>query len=336
MLRPARGALEALNRHRLAVGREGWMNGIATPIVAAEPASIAEFLSARSSVSVVMVVYMTGVALAESVACVLRDPLVDELVIVDNGSTGPDAADLRALADRDARVVLLAGHGNIGFARGANLGARRAKGDILVFLNPDAFLRPGCIAELVREIVGRPVPCIVGGRVLNADLTEQRGARRGEITPMNALMSLSRLAERVPAWRRYEVHWEGEVSPDRAAPVPTISGACLCMRREDFDCVKGFDEKYFLHVEDVDLCWRVRRAGGVVLFHPKAEVVHIGHTSLTSPIRVEFHKGVGLARYFRKRAVGITQRVFAWLLSPVVVLAAIVRPVMWRFRGRAG
>jgi len=333
MLQPALGAL---NRRLRPVGKEGWMNGIAAPIVAVEAAELPGFGPADSGVSVVMVVYMTGAALGESVTCVLRDPLVDELVIVDNGSTPEDAEMLRALAARDPRVSLLAGHGNIGFARGANLGARAAKGELLVFLNPDAFLQPGCIGQLAREIVGQRVPCVVGGRVLNADRTEQRGARRGEITPMSALMSLSRLAERVPAWRRYEVHWEGEVSPDRAAPVPTISGACFCMRREDFDCVKGFDEKYFLHVEDVDLCWRVRRAGGLVLFHPKAEVVHLGHTSQTSPIRVEFHKGVGLARYFRKRAVGVGQRVAAWLLSPVVVLAAIVRPLMWRFRGRAG
>jgi GT2 family glycosyltransferase len=312
------------------------MNGIAAPIVALEPVELHDVLGARPSVSVVMVVYMTGEALHESLACVLRDPSVGELVIVDNGSTSADASELRDLSDRDDRVVLLAGHGNIGFARGANLGARTAKGEVLIFLNPDAFLQPGCVTELAREIVGRPVPSIVGGRVLNADRTEQRGARRGDITLVNALLSLSRLAERVPAWRHHEVHWEGEASPDAPAPVPTISGACFCMRREDFDFVKGFDEKYFLHVEDVDLCWRVRRAGGLVLFHPKAEVVHLGHTSLTSPIRVEFHKGVGLARYFRKRAVGIGQGITAWLLSPVVVVAAIVRPLMWRFRGRAG
>ena len=333
MLRPMLGVL---NRRSWPIGKEGWMNGIAASIVAVEPAEQPEFLARRSSVSVVMVVYMTGVALEESLTCVLRDPLVDQLVVVDNGSTEADAASLRALAERDDRVVLLAGQGNVGFARGANLGARAASGEILVFLNPDAFLQPGCIAELTHEIVGRPVPSIVGGRVLNADLTEQRGARRGEITPMSALLSLCQLAKHVPAWRRYEVHWEAEVSPDAPAAVPTISGACLCMRREDFDFVRGFDEKYFLHVEDVDLCWRVRRAGGLVLFHPKAEVVHLGHTSLTSPIRVEFHKGVGLARYFRKRAQGVGQQLIALVLSPIVVVAAIARPVLWRFRGRAG
>lgn len=308
------------------------MNSVAAPIVAVEPTSPPADL--RRTVSVVMVVYMTGEALAQSLACVLREPLVDELVIVDNGSAGPDAATLRALAAKDPRVALVAGQGNVGFARGANLGARRARGEVVVFLNPDAFLQPGCVAELAGEIEGRASPCIVGGRVLNEDRTEQRGARRGDITPMTALMSLSRLARRIPALRRYEVHWEGESTPDRAIAVPTISGACFAMRRADFMSVGGFDEGYFLHVEDVDLCWRVRRAGGEVLFDPRAEVIHLGHTSLTSPLRVEFHKGVGLARYFRKRAQGLGQLATAWLLSPLIVCTAVIRPVMWRLKGR--
>jgi N-acetylglucosaminyl-diphospho-decaprenol L-rhamnosyltransferase len=311
------------------------MNGIAAPIFAAEPFEIAEAPQPRRSVSVVMVVYMTGEALEKSVQCVLDDPLVDEFVIVDNGSTDGEARSLRSLAERDSRVVLLTGHGNIGFSRGANLGATRATGDFLVFLNPDAFLQAGCIAELVGEVAARPAPCIVGGRVLNSDRTEQRGGRRGEITPMSALLSLSTLSKLIPGWRRYEVHWEGDAAPEGVVDVPTISGACFCMRREDFAGLNGFDEKYFLHVEDVDLCWRVRRAGGEVLFHPKAEVIHLGHTSQTSPLAVEFHKGVGLARYFRKRAEGFGELLVAWLLSPVIVCTAIVRPMMWRLKSRA-
>jgi hypothetical protein len=310
------------------------MNGIAAPIVAVEPADVTAFLRPRRTLSVVMVVYMTGEALGESLACALADPLVDELVVVDNGSSDREAERLRALAARDARMVLVSGHGNVGFAKGANLGAARAKGDLLVFLNPDAFLQPGCIAELAREIHDRPVPCIVGGRVLNADRTEQRGGRRGDITPISALLSISGLARATPGWRRYEVHWEDEALPQQVSAVPTISGACFCMRREDFAAVGGFDEGYFLHVEDVDLCWRVRRQGGLVLFHPGAEVIHIGGTSQTSPLKVEFHKGVGLARFFRKRAEGLGARLAAWALSPLVVLAALARPIVWRLQGR--
>ncbi|KRB50654.1 glycosyl transferase [Phenylobacterium sp. Root700] len=304
-------------------------------MVAYEPAPTQDFLKPRRKVSVVMVVYMTGEALQQSVECVLADPLVDELVVVDNGSTRLEAARLKRLADADRRVRVIQGQGNVGFARGANLGARSAAGEILVFLNPDAFLQPGCIAELVRAIESRPVPCLVGGRVLNADRTEQRGARRGDITPVSALLSLSRLAKHVPAWRQYEVHWETDAPPEGVAAVPTISGACFCMRREDFDAVQGFDEGYFLHVEDVDLCWRVRQTGGVVLFQPKAEVIHLGHTSHASPLKVEFHKGVGLARYFRKRAETVRETLLAWLISPLIVCTAVVRPMMWRIRGRA-
>ena len=309
------------------------MNGIAAPIVAVESAPLPDFLKPRHTVSVVMIAYMTGDALEQSIACVLADPLVNEFVLVDNGSTPVDAARLKALAERDDRVTLLQGHGNIGFARGANLGARTARGDMLVFLNPDAFVQPGCIAELVRAIEDRPSPCIVGGRVLNADRTEQRGARRGDITPLTALLSLSSLSQLVPGWRRFEVHWEKETAPDQVSPVPTISGACFCMRRTDFDSLGGFDEGYFLHVEDVDLCWRVRRAGGSVLFHPRAEVIHLGHTSQTSPWRVEFHKGLGLARYFRKRARDLPERLVAWALSPLIVGTAVLRPMMWWMRG---
>src|SRR5581483_9757493 len=144
----------------------GWMNSVAAPFVAHETA---ELLAARRRVSVVMVVYMTGAALGESLACALADQLVDELVVVDNGSTAEDVLYLRQLAERDGRVKLITGHGNIGFAKAANLGARTAVGEVLVFLNPDAFLQPDCIAELVHEIAGRPSPCIIGGRVLNAD-----------------------------------------------------------------------------------------------------------------------------------------------------------------------
>ncbi len=313
------------------------MNGIATPIVAAEAAPKTDYLRPRRSVSVVMVVYMTGEALEQSLACVLADRLVDELVVVDNGSAPDQAQRLRALAAQDERVILASGHGNVGFAKGANLGAKTARGDVLVFLNPDAFLQPGCVAALVREIEDQPTPSIVGGRVLNPDRTEQRGARRGEITPISALLSMSGLARAVPAWGRFEVHWEQDALPDHVAPAPTISGACFCMRRADFEAVQGFDEAYFLHVEDVDLCWRVREAGGKVLFHPKAEVIHIGGTSQTSPLKVEFHKGVGLARYFRKRAGAHRgAQVAAWLLGPLVVGAALARPLMWRLRKNAG
>ncbi|ATC25033.1 glycosyltransferase family 2 protein [Caulobacter vibrioides] len=282
----------------------------------------------RPRLSLVMVVYMTGPALMESIRHALDEPRVDEFVIVDNGSSLADAAWLRDLARREPRVRLLQGLGNIGFARAANLGATAAKGDELVFLNPDAFLTPGAVAALREAARDRPSPCVVGARVFNTDGTEQRGGRRGEITPVTTLLSLSKLSATLPPLRRFEIHREGEPIPPFPVDTPTISGACFYVSARDFQRLGGFDEGYFLHVEDIDLCWRARRQGGCVLFQPHARVVHVGSTSRESPLVIEWHKGKGLVRYFLKRADSRRRKALALLLAPLILSAAVARPLL--------
>jgi GT2 family glycosyltransferase len=277
-------------------------------------------------VSVVMVVYRTGPALAESLRRVLAASDVDEFVLVDNGSASEEAAVMTAV-EADARVTVLRGHGNVGFARGANLGASAAHGRVLVFLNPDAFLEDGCVAALKAALDPARPPCLVGARVLNPDGAEQRGARRGEVTPMRALLSLTRLAGKLPGLKRFEIHHEDEAAPDGPVPIPTVSGACFAMTQADFASVGGFDEGYFLHVEDIDLCWRVRRAGGAVLFQPAARVTHLGSTSRKAPLFVEFNKGLGLARFFHKRAESPAGRLGAWALTPLILAVSVARSV---------
>lgn len=294
-----------------------------------------EFEDPSAEISVIMVVYMTGPALFTSIARVLADPDVDDFVIVDNGSTEADQARLFAISQTDDRIRLLQGHGNIGFARGANLGASAARGRFLVFLNPDAFLEAGCVRNLADTARNQPSPCIVGARVLNEDRSEQRGARRYEVTPVTTLLSFTRLAEHVPFLRKFEIHLEDEPLPEAPLSVPVISGACFGVSRADFRRLKGFDGGFFLHVEDIDLCWRARAMGGAVLFHPTAEVVHLGHTSLVEPFFVEWFKGQGLARYFVKRAPDLPRKVLAYALGPLIVLASISRPLLRKLTGRS-
>ena len=281
-----------------------------------------------AGVSVVMVVYMTGEVLRESITLVLSDPLVDEFVIVDNGSPAKVAAKLRALGRKEPRVRLVQGHGNIGFARGANLGAQVAHGRNLVFLNPDALLQPDCIQSLIASAKGGASPCVVGACVLDPDGSEQRGGRRGEVTPVTTLMTLTHLALNIRGLRRFEIHREDEPRPAQPIPVQTISGACFFISRKDFETLGGFDDGFFLHVEDIDFCWRARQQGGAVLFDPRAQVVHLGSTSQTHPLVVEFHKGRGLVRYFIKRADNPWRLTLAWALSPLIMLAAVLRPTL--------
>jgi hypothetical protein len=130
---------------------------------------------AQPRVTVVMVVFWTGEALFESIRHVLADPLVDEFVIVDNGSPPDQEEMLRALGRREPRVILIQGHGNVGFARGANRGARAARGETVVFVNPDAFLQRNCVKMLVMALKGRPAR---PSRGLRAERRRGRTARR--------------------------------------------------------------------------------------------------------------------------------------------------------------
>jgi hypothetical protein len=286
-------------------------------------------------VSVIMVVFRTGPALFTAIPHVLAEPLVDEFIVVDNGSSPEDEIKLRQIAEREPRFRLVQGHGNIGFARGCNMAARTAKGRHIVVLNPDAYLQPGCISSLISASQEFPGPCVVGARVLNEDGSEQRGSRRGEVTPVTALLTFSHLSLSTPFLRKYEIHLEDEAVPDAPVTVPTISGACFHMTREDFNKLGGFDERYFLHVEDIDLCWRARRMGGSVVFAPEAQVVHLGSTSRKHPLVVEYHKGRGLTRYFRKRADTTGQYVLALILSPLIMMVSVLRPAMRSIGGRS-
>jgi N-acetylglucosaminyl-diphospho-decaprenol L-rhamnosyltransferase len=283
--------------------------------------------------TIIMVVYRTGPALAESIGRVLADPGVDEFILIDNGSTPGEELVLDIAARTDPRVVLRRGHGNIGFARACNMGAELARGATLVILNPDAFLQPSTLPGLSAALAATPAPRIIGARILNVDGAEQRGARRGEVTPVTTLLSLTRLAH-LPIFRGFEIHHEHDPTPGQHIPVATISGACFAMTREDYEALGGFDEGYFLHVEDVDLCWRVRQSGGQVIFAPDAQVVHLGSTSHTSPFKVEFFKGLGLVRYFRKRADNPRRVALALGLAPLIMLVSVVRPLLRRRRAR--
>lgn len=286
-----------------------------------------KFDDRADGVTVIMIVYHTGKVLFDTIDSVLAEPRVSQFILIDNGSSEKTLTKMREIEAQYGHVLLVHGQGNIGFARAANLGAHLASEPWLVFLNPDARLRPGCIAGLVEAARSGASPCIVGARVLNPDMTEQRGARRGEVTPVTTLLSLTRLSQRVPFLRRFEIHRETDELPLAPYPVPTISGACFCVSKRDFAQIRGFDTDFFLHVEDVDLCWRAREAGGVVLFHPSAEVIHEGHTSRVEPVFVEWNKGKGLIHYFHKRAEGkgLWRKLYVWLLGPLIIGVSVLR-----------
>lgn len=283
--------------------------------------------------SVVTVSWKTGPHLMEAAAAVLAAPGVDEFVMVSHENPPEAIAALRELAVRHQNFVLIETGENLGFAKGCNIGALAAQGDFILFLNPDAILAPGSGAQLKQSaLMASTRPWIVGARILNPDGSEQAGGRRGELTPRTAAISFLRLDRIFPGLRN--LHWERDALPEAMVQVPNVSGAAMMMRRDDFLELGGFDEQYFLHVEDVDLCRSVRAAGGDVWFEPRVEILHFGATSQSSPIRVETHKAAGFVKYFWKFYPGPLQRLATVLLAMPIFGALWARVAWLALRGR--
>lgn len=280
-----------------------------------------------SGVSVVVVSFHTGPVLDACLDAALADERVRELVIVDNGNPGAIAARLRDLEAAEPRVTLVQGHGNVGFSAGCNLGARRATGAHLVFLNPDVVLEPGAIAALTAALESAPAPAIAGGRLVDAHGREQRGSRRDRLTMGAACVSflgLHALGLRDPMRH-------ADPAPDAPLRVGAVSGALMAMRRADFETLGGFDEGYFLHVEDFDICRRAEEAGGAVMFTPFARGLHQTSSSAASLVVIERHKARGFARYFRKFAGTPLEAALAY---PLGWALRIILPLRARFRRR--
>lgn len=249
----------------------------------------------KKRISVIMVSYMTGPALQEAVSAVLADPDVFELILVDNGNTEPARQRLSEYVIDQDRIRLIQGHGNIGFARGCNYGALHARGDYLLFLNPDAIISVGAAMALANAGEGLTQPWITGGLLRDMFGREQRGGRRDELTPLSAVLSFTPL-HKLPFFK--SLHKENDPLPDAPTLMPVVSGACLMLDRASFDMLGGFDDHYFLHVEDIDICHRARKNGGDVVFVPAATVMHYGSTSFARTVDVEWWKLRGFIRYF--------------------------------------
>lgn len=193
-----------------------------------------------------------------------------EAVVVDNASRDGSAEMVRA---GFPEVRLLARTDNPGYGAASNQGIAACRAPYVLLLNSDTRLRPGTLAALGWELDRHPRAAIVGPRLVNPDGSRQPSCFPF-LTPFNVLAMntyLNRLVRHAPGLRR---RFRPVYSLIPAGAVPWVKGAALAIRREAFAAVGGFDESYFLYAEEMDLCWRLARAGWEIRFTPEAEVVH--------------------------------------------------------------
>lgn len=222
--------------------------------------------------SIVIVNTNEGAVLFDCLEHIRRAGTPFETIVVDNASIDGS----RERVERDyAWVRVIPAGTNLGYARANNEGARAASGEVLFFLNPDAFVDPGwerLIDRFDDDAVGAAGPRIYRGR--DGEILDSAG---GDIEyPLGDAPGRGYLQRFGPPH-------------DRATDVAYLSGAALAIRADEFRRLGGFDEDFFCYYEETDLCWRLRMAGKRCVYEPDAIVRHLGSFTFgSSPTKVRY------------------------------------------------
>lgn len=266
-------------------------------------------MSHNAAVSGVIVNYRTPELTARAARSLLDDG-VDEVVVVENGSGDGSITTLDSLLGDDDRVTLVESHENLGFGRGVNLGAASSTGAHLFLLNSDAVVQPGCTIALLAALEADPA------LALAAPLVEAPDGRT-QVDAHGVFPSLRSLALRT-----------NRHPPDVEDP-DWVSGAAVLIRRSDFDDIEGFDPRFFMYFEDIDLCRRLRKRSRRVGRVRTTVVQHDHQASRESDRRFlkQYYEAQDL--YFRAAGWPAWQRQSARLLRWPTRVARSLR-AMWR------
>lgn len=188
-----------------------------------------------------------------------------ELIVIDNASYDGSAFLVR---NKYPNALFIQNETNVGFSAGNNLGYEHAKGNVLLFLNPDTLFFCNVIKSLFERITSDHNIGVIGPRVLNSDKTFQSSSVQKFPTIFSELFD-NRVFARYRAWK-YTRLGRSFISVD------SISGACMMIRREVFEKIGKFSTDYFMYSEDVDLCYKAKLAGYRVEMMNESDIIHFG------------------------------------------------------------
>lgn len=241
-------------------------------------------------VSIVILSYNTKDLLLECLSSLKKNLKKNtyEVIVVDNASTDDSVQALKKIKSTTPQFTLIENEKNGGFTKGCNQGAQKAKGTYIVFLNSDTRITDDSIHDMALYMEKNSQVGVLGGMLKNSDGTMQRS--------YGSFYTLGSLCLFLFGGDRGELLLQKHTSE---ADVDWVSGGFMMVRKEVFDKVKGFDEHIFMYIEDMELCFRIKKAGFGVYVYPHAQVIHVGQGSSNRAFAI-VHIYQGLLYFYKK------------------------------------
>ena len=192
-----------------------------------------------------------------------------EVIVIDNCSSDDS---VKVVQQNFPQVVLIPNLVNLGFGKANNVAVSQARGKYILLINPDTVADCDLVYESLQFFSKYPDhKSAFGGILINSDGKEQRGSRRSFPTFANAFLYFTKLSKLIKLKKTYDLSG----LPIETHEVECVSGACISMPKAMYEEIDGFDERFFLHFEDIDLCKRILQAGYKLWFYPEVRLLHI-------------------------------------------------------------
>lgn len=242
----------------------------------------------------------------------LRAAAVDiehEVIVVDNASCDDSR---EYLPDRFPEVRYLWNEQNQGFGRACNQGARASFGRHILFLNPDTIVPEDCLQRCLSHFEQHPSVGALGVRMHNASGVFLRESKRSFPTPSTAFLKLSGLSSLFPQSPLFAEYHLGAQDAFQNCEADILAGAFMMLRREALEATGGFDERFFMYGEDIDLSWRLRQAGFLNHYLAQTAILHFkGESNRRDTLRHVRH-------FYGAMAVFVDKHHSGWM-----------RPLLW-------
>ena len=197
--------------------------------------------------------------------------LTKEIIVIDNAS---DDGSVEIIKEKFPSIKIIENKLNVGFGKANNQGLAIAKGDYILFINPDSVVSEDTFDKMILFFKEHPNCGLAGCKILNSDGTLQLPCRRsfpGPWTSFTKVTGLSNLFPKSKIFARYNLTYLDE---NQTYEVDAVSGSFMMIRKEVYDKIGGFDEQFFMYGEDLDLCYRVQQSGYKVYYVHNTQVIH--------------------------------------------------------------
>lgn len=236
-----------------------------------------------------------------------------EIIVVDNASKDESALNINMeiKMKKFPNIIVKENKENLGFGKGVNEAAKKAKGELLLFLNNDTLIHDKGVQRMVFFMKDHHEIAILGGKLTNIDGTEQPSV--GKFYDLKNVLLLMLGMQRFGVTDR---------NPKQIKEVDWVKGGLMMIRRNVFEKLNGFDEKIFMYTDDMELCFRANKSGFRTFFYPDISVVHEDQGSSDRSFAiVNIYKGI---LYFYKKHKSPAQYTLVKLILYVKALVAII------------